>query len=197
MLDLTGTSELREKKEPKRLDLVLICTSVDCNLCTAMSTGKCCRAACKRPLCRWPNLAQASERTGSNDKNPRRSRPPRRTQQCPRRCLLRDPHHLLHQEQSREPQPRASPANAHPFFKPEFSHWHRSCSLFHVSKSDLSGWPGRQKWLTPGAELWAPNPRPVEDRGLLIFVGKIRGRPGCEKSLFFESHSPRKHIELC
>ena len=83
------------------------------------------------------------------------------------------------------------------FFKPEFSHWHRSCFLFHVSKSDLSGWPGRQKWLTSGAELWAPNPRPVEDRGLLIFVGKIRGRPGCEKSLFFESHSPRKHIELC
>ena len=26
MFDLTGTSELRKKKEPKRLDLVLICT---------------------------------------------------------------------------------------------------------------------------------------------------------------------------
>jgi hypothetical protein len=26
MFDLTGTSELRKKKEPKRLDLLLICT---------------------------------------------------------------------------------------------------------------------------------------------------------------------------
>ena len=69
---------------------------------------------------RWPNLAQASERTSSNDKNSRRSCPPRRTRQCPRRYLPRDPHYLLHQETSREPQPRASPANAHPFFKPEF-----------------------------------------------------------------------------
>jgi hypothetical protein len=48
-----------------------------------MPTCKCCRRACKRPLCRWRNLAQAIERTGSNDENSRRSRPPRRTQQCP------------------------------------------------------------------------------------------------------------------
>ena len=181
MLDLTGTSELREKNEPKRLDLVLICTSVDCNLRTAMSTGKCCRAACKRPLCRWPNLAQASERTSSNDKNPRHSRPPRRTRQCPRRYLPRDPHYLLHQETSREPQPRASPANAHPFFKPEFSHWHRSCSLFHVSKSELPGWPGRQKWLTPRCRTLGSKPEacrrswPCDIRGYSE-VGLAAGR---------------------
>ena len=157
MLDLTGSSELREN-EPKRLDLVLICTSVDCNLCTAMSTCKCCRAACKRPMCRWPNLELASERTGLNKTNSRHSRPPRRTRQCPRRDLPWDPHYLLHQEQSREPQPRASLAKAHPFFKPEFSHWHRSCSLFHVSKSEFPGRPERQKWLTPRCRTLGSKP---------------------------------------
>ena len=161
-----------------------MCTSVDCNLRTAMSTGKCCRAACKRPLCRWPNLAQASERTSSNDKNSRHSRPPRRTRQCPRRDLPWDPHYLLHQEQSREPQPRASPANAHPFFKPEFSHWPRSCSLFHVSKSEFPGGPGGKSGSPPDAELWAPNPRPVEDRGLAIFVDN-------QKSVWLLAAGPR------
>ena len=147
MLHLTGTSELREK-ESKRLDLVQICTSVGCNVCTAMPTCKCCRRACKRPLCRWPNLAQASERTGSNDENSRRSRSPRRTQQCSRRCLPRDPHHPLHQNNRwSHSQGHRLPTHS-PFFKPEFSHWHRSCSLFHFSKSECSGWPGRQKWLT-------------------------------------------------
>ena len=130
MLDLTGTSELREKNEPKRLDLVLICTSVDCNLRTAMSTGKCCRAACKRPLCRWPNLALASERTGLNKTNSRHSRPPRRTQQCPRRCLPRDPQHPLHPEQSREPQRRASIAC---LYAPRFSHLNFLVGVVHVS----------------------------------------------------------------
>ena len=45
-----------------------------------------------------------------------------------------------------------------PFFKPEFSHWHRSCSLFHVSKSEFSGWPGRQKWLTPRCRTLGSKP---------------------------------------
>ena len=163
-----------------------------------MPTCKWCGRACNRPLCRWPNLAQAREHPGSNDETSRRSRPP---------CLgLSSVHVVVFLEILTIPSiknNRWSHSQGHRlpthllFFKPEFSHWHRSCFLFHVSKSDLSGYPGGQKWLTPGAELSAPNPRPVEDRSLLIFVGKIRGRPGCEKSLFFESHSPRKHIELC
>jgi hypothetical protein len=130
MLDLTRSSELRGKNKPKRLDIVLICTSVDCNLCTAMSTCKCCRAACKRPLCRWPNLALASERTGVSKTNARHSRPPRRTQQCPRRCLPQDPQHPLHQEQSREPQPRASIACLH---TPHFSLLDYLVGVVHVS----------------------------------------------------------------
>ena len=157
MLHLTGTSELRRKKEPNRLDLVLICRSVGCNVCTAMSTCTCRRTACKRPLCRWPNLAQASERTASNDKNPRRSRPPRRTQQCPRRYLLRDPHHLLHQEQSREPQPRASPANTPPIsnLKSLIGIVHAPCFMFR--NGDFLRGPGGKSGSTPGAKLWAPS----------------------------------------
>ena len=109
-----------------------------------MSTCKCCRAACKRPLCRWPNLALASERTGLNKTNSRHSRPPRRTQQCPRRCLPRDPQHPLHQERSREPQPRVSIACLHtPHFYPKLSRWCRSCFICHVSISELSGWAAK------------------------------------------------------
>ena len=161
-----------------------------------MSTCTCRRTACKRPLCRWHNLAQASKRTGSNDRNPRGSRPPRRTQQCPRRCLLRDPHHLLHQEQAREPQPRAVPANTPPFFKPEVSHWHRSCSLFHVSKSECPVWPGRQEWFTPRCRTLGSKPEACRRS----WPCDVRGKSEvglAARSLFLKSHSPRKHIELC
>ena len=136
-----------------------------------MSPCKCCRRACKRPLCRWPNLAQASECTGSTDKNPRRSRPPRRTQQCPHRCLLRDPHPLLHQEQSRKPQPRASPANTPPFsnLKSLTGIVHAPCFMFR--NQICSCGPGGKSGSLPDADIWALSPKPVKDRGLVMFVG--------------------------
>ena len=136
-----------------------------------MPTRKCCGRARKRPLCRWPNLAKACERTGSNDKNPRRSRPPRRTQQCPRRYLLRDPHHLLHQEQSREPQPRASPANTPPFSKLKslIGIVHAPCFMFR--NQICSCGPGGKSGSLPDADIWALSSKPVEDRGLVMFVG--------------------------
>ena len=159
-----------------------------------MSPCKCCRRACKRPLCRWPNLAQASERTGSNDKNPRRSRPPRRTQQCPHRSSGSSPS---------PPSGTIAGATAKgiacqhtPFFKPEVSHWHHSCSLFHVSKSDLFVWPGRQEWFTPRCRHLGSKPEACERS----WPCDVRGKSEvglAARSLFLKSHSPRKHVELC
>ena len=146
-------------RKNNRLYLVLICRSVGCNVCTAMSTCTCRRTACKRPLCRWPNLAQASERSGSNDKNTRRSRPPRRTQQCPRTSLSPSGSSPFPPSGTiAKASPKGIACQHTPCFKPEVSHWHRSCSLFHVSKSDLFVRPGWQEWFTPRCQHLGSKP---------------------------------------
>ena len=172
MLDLTGTSELRGKNEPKRLDLVLICTSVDCNLRTAMSTGKCCRAACKRPLCRWPNLAQH-----------RPANAPAPTTKIPVAPALLVGLGNVHVVISlgiliissiRNNRGSHSQEHRLPTHTP-FSNLnsligivHAPCFMFR--NRNFPGGPGGKSGSPPDAEPWAPNPRPVEDRGLAIFV---------------------------
>ncbi len=43
------------------------------------------------------------------------------------------------------------------------------CFVFR--NENCLGCPGGKSGSPPGAKLWAPNPKPVEDRGLVMFVG--------------------------
>ena len=159
-----------------------MCTSVDCNLRTAMSTGKCCRAACKQPLCRWPNLAQASKRTSSNDKNSRPSCPPRRTRQCPRRYLLGILIiSCIRKHRGNHSQGHRLPTHT-PFSNLNSGIVHAPCFMFR--NRNCPGGPGGKSGSPPDAEPWAPNPRPVEDLGLAIFVD-------IQKSVWLLAAGPR------
>ncbi len=59
---------------------------------------------------------------------------------------------------------------------------HAPCFMFR--NRNFPGGPGGKSGSPPDAEPWAPNPRPVEDRGLAIFVDN-------QKSVWLLAAGPR------
>ena len=171
MLHLTGTSELRGK-ESKRLDLVQMCTKVGCNFSEHPFLGK--RYPC-------PSVLRNAEIKRHVKHSPEPVQPRLKSYQVVRFCTslslsVRAIVSTLGRGVGRGKGLQATcvslfflQATCSANLNSLIGIVYAPCFVFR--NENCPGGPGGKSGSPPGAKLWAPNPRPVEDRGLVVFVG--------------------------